>query len=323
MRNASVSPGTPILNAMSVSGPNDPGGERDAREIRVDHAQGTQVGDHGVQDNRSTPVTAGRDALVAGRDINVENLHVHLRESKAPFVVDQGLHLQEKRGGFTGRLLAEVTDPFGLEVHRPISLEGREDLPELPLYVTREHDRELAGTVQSAVAGTSGIAVLVGGSSTGKTRACWEALQLLRGVPPSESWRLWHPIDPSRPGAALRELPSIGPRTVVWLNEAQFYLDGPDGVGEQVAAGLRALLRDPARGPVLVLATLWPEYWFGLTSRPSDGALDVHAQARELLAGRDISVPTAFSNVQSRRITRSDDPPFCQTDVTHGIYGSF
>ena len=107
--------------------------------------------------------------------------------------------------------------------------------------------------------------MLVGGSSTGKTRACWEALQLLRDRP--GQWRLWHPIDPSRPEAALRELPGIGPRTVVWLNEAQFYLDAADGgLGERVAAGLRELLRDPARAPVLVLATLWP--LLGRADRP-------------------------------------------------------
>ena len=99
--------------------------------------------------------------------------------------------------------------------------------------------------------------MLVGGSSTGKTRACWEALELLR----PKGWRLWHPIDPARPEAALRELPRLGPRTVVWLNEAQFYLDAPGGLGERIAAGLREALRDPARGPVLVLATLWPQHW--------------------------------------------------------------
>ena len=86
----------------------------------------------------------------------------------------------------------------------------------------REHDQLLAGVVRAAADGRSGIAVLVGGSSTGKTRACWEALGLLRDQQPG--WRLWHPIDPTRPDAALRELPRIGPRTVVWLNEAQFYL---------------------------------------------------------------------------------------------------
>ena len=86
----------------------------------------------------------------------------------------------------------------------------------------------------------------------------------------TEPWRLWHPIDPSRPEAALRELPGIGPRTVVWLNEAQFYLDVADGgLGERVAAGLRELLRDPARAPVLVLATLWPQFWDALTARPA------------------------------------------------------
>jgi WD40 repeat protein len=70
-----------ILHAMSDSPPSDPGEEQDARLIHVDNAQGMQVGDYGIQDNRSTSVTAGRDALIAGRDINVENLHVHSGES--------------------------------------------------------------------------------------------------------------------------------------------------------------------------------------------------------------------------------------------------
>jgi hypothetical protein len=111
--------------------------------------------------------------------------------------------------------LAEVTDPFALEVHRPIQPEDPQPgLPALPTYVPREHDTELGSVVRAVAEGSSAIAVLVGGSSTAKTRACWEALQLLRDRP--EPWRLWHPIDPSRPDAALRERPAIGPRTVVW-----------------------------------------------------------------------------------------------------------
>ena len=206
-----------------------------------------------------------------------------------------------------GRLLAEVTDPFALEVHRPVQPGDRQPgLPVLPPYVAREHDQDLAQVVRAAAEGTSGIAVLVGGSSTGKTRACWEALGPLRDQP--EPWRLWHPIDPSRPEAALRELGSISPRTVVWLNEAQFYLNPPaSGLGERVAAGLRELLRDPARAPVLVLATLWPQFWHALTARPATGE-DPHAQARELLAGRDIPVPAAFTPEQVRQLTVSRDP---------------
>ena len=212
-------------------------------------------------------------------------------------------------GPAAGRLLAGVTDPFDLEVHRAVQAV---DIPAaglltLPMYVSRDHDRQLAELVQTAAEGASGIAVLVGGSSTGKTRACWEALALLRDQEPE--WRLWHPIDPSRPEAALRELPSIGPRTVVWMNEAQLYLDvAAGGLGERVAAGLRQLLRDPARAPVLVLATLWPEFWDRLTARPPAAGADPHAQARELLTGREISVPAAFNAAQIRQLTRAGDP---------------
>ena len=205
-----------------------------------------------------------------------------------------------------GRPLEEVTDPFALEVHRPVQPEDAPPgLPVLPPYVPREHDEVLGRVVRVAAAGRSGIAVLVGGSSVGKTRACWEALAPLRGQNPS--WRLWHPIDPSRPDAALAELPGIGPRTVVWLNEAQFYLAPAEaGLGERVAAGLRELVRDPARAPVLVLATVWPGFWDTLTTRPASGE-DRHAQARELLAGHDITVPAAFTPAQMSHLAQAGD----------------
>ncbi len=205
-----------------------------------------------------------------------------------------------------GGLLAEVSDPFALEVHRPVQPEDAPaGLLELPAYVSREHDHLLSQTVRAAAGGRSGIAVLVGGSSTGKTRACWEALHLLRDQ--DRPWRLWHPIDPTRPDAALRELPRIGPRTVVWLNEAQCYLDVAEaGLGERIAAGLRELLRDPGRAPVLVLATLWPRFWDALTARPGDGP-DPRAQARELLVGHDITVPAAFTAAQVDRLSWAGD----------------
>ena len=205
-----------------------------------------------------------------------------------------------------GRLLKEVTDPFALEVHRPVQPEDPQPgLPALPTYVAREHDMELGRVVRAAAEGSSEIAVLVGGSSTGKTRACWEALQLLRDRP--EKWRLWHPIDPARPEAALRELPGIRPRTVVWLNEAQLYLDIADGgLGERVAAGVRELLRDPALAPVLVLATLWPQFRDDLSARP-EGRSDPHAQARELLAGHDITVPTTFTAAELQQFSQAGD----------------
>jgi hypothetical protein len=210
-------------------------------------------------------------------------------------------------GSAAGLPLAEMTDPFALEVHRPVKPDDPQPgLAPLPEYLAREHDTELRQVTAAAARGTSGTAVLVGGSSTGKTRACWEALGPLRDRP--ERWRLWHPIDPTRPEAALRELPAVGPRTVVWLNEAQFYLITSDETGERIAAGLRELLRDPARGPVLVLATLWPEYWNELASRPPAGEPDQHSQARELLAGYGINVPASLTEAELREAAASGDP---------------
>ncbi|WP_439677904.1 hypothetical protein [Embleya sp. MST-111070] len=150
-----------------------------------------------------------------------------------------------------GRPLAEEADPFALEVHHAIDSRTA-GLPVLPAYVPREHDHLPAEAVTRAAAGADGIAVLVGGSSTGKARACWEALHLLRER--EEGRRLWHPVDPSPPGAASAELGYLAPYTVLWLNEAQEYLT-PAPHGEELAASLRTALRDPRRAPVLVPAT--------------------------------------------------------------------
>ena len=238
--------------------------------------------------------------------------HERTQDMLARLTVDvRDMLARQGHSAAAGRLLDEVTDPFALEVHRPVQSEApRHGLPVLPVYVPREHDAELEGVVAAAAEGESGIAVLVGGSSTGKTRACWEALRLLRDQP--QHWRVWHPISPSRPEAALRELSTIGPRTVIWLNEAQFYLDVPGGVGERIAAGLRELLRDSFRRPVLVLATMWPSFWDVLTTRPDSGMEDPHAQARELLVGRGIIVSASFTAAQVALLGETRDARLVQ-----------
>ncbi|SEC05003.1 TPR repeat [Streptomyces sp. 2231.1] len=108
----------------------------------------------------------------------------------------------------------------------------------LPTYVERGHDLVLADAVRDVMAGRSRMVVLVGHSSTGKTRACWEAVEPLAG----RGWRLWHPFDPTRAEAALEGLHRVAPRTVAWLNEAQHYLGGREA-GERVAAAPELLNR--------------------------------------------------------------------------------
>ncbi|WJY41561.1 tetratricopeptide repeat protein [Streptomyces sp. P9-2B-2] len=110
-------------------------------------------------------------------------------------------------------------------------------------------------------------------------------------------------------------LDEVGPRTVVWLNETQHYLLTPtNSLGEQVAAKLRTLLRDPERAPVLVLGTTWPEYWQALTAPSLPDDEDTHAQARALMVGHIIRVPEAFTEraVQALHDAAADDPRLAQ-----------
>ncbi|MFE2759714.1 hypothetical protein, partial [Streptomyces halstedii] len=206
----------------------------------------------------------------------------------------------------------------GLGIHPALDTDGARDRPDvLPAYIRREHDARLGTVIDDARLGTvvdgtrkrrSGIAVLVGGSSTGKTRALWEAV---RGLP--DGWRLWHPLSPTAPEALLAALPDVAPYTVVWLNEAQHYL-GPDPLGEQVAACLWELLHDPLRAPVLVLGTLWPKHWDDLTRRTD---LDPHAVARGLLSEHKIDVPDAFTPADMAALAANSADPRLKAAAEH------
>ncbi|WP_171163851.1 helix-turn-helix domain-containing protein [Streptomyces sp. I05A-00742] len=189
-------------------------------------------------------------------------------------------------------------DPHDLEVHPSGSAAAASSVRALSGYVRRAHDQVLAEAVSEVMEGRSRMLVLVGSSSTGKTRACWEAVQPLA----DEGWQLWHPYDPTRAEATLAELERVVPLTVVWLNEAQHYLGHPQ-VGERIAAALHTLLTDPSRGPILVLGTLWPEYEGQYNAMPRPGSPDPHSRARELLAGRTVTVPDTFNQDALRTAT--------------------
>jgi hypothetical protein len=185
-------------------------------------------------------------------------------------------------------------DPHDLEVHPAGAAAGggegtsARERRVLSGYVPRQHDQVLAAAVRDVASESSRMVVLVGTSSTGKTRACWEAVQPLAAL----GWRLWHPFDPGRAEAALKGLHQVRPRTVVWLNEAQHYLGDP-AYGERIAAAVHHLLI-PERAPVLILGTLWPEYADRYTALPAPDTPDPHSRARELLSARTVSVPDTF-----------------------------
>jgi tetratricopeptide (TPR) repeat protein len=112
---------------MSVLPPGDPGaGERDAKAVHADQMQGTQVGDHGTQDNRFTQVISGRDALVAGRDFYVQDLHVHIGDADGEVT---GELRPDGAGGAVNDVTADIvvrarTIHGGIHRHRHIVASG-------------------------------------------------------------------------------------------------------------------------------------------------------------------------------------------------------
>jgi len=169
-----------------------------------------------------------------------------------------------------GRPAAEW-DVRRLGVHAAISVAGVADAVP-PEYVPRDVDGGESGVRAqvAAAAERGGFVLLVGGSSVGKTRSAAEAVA---AVLPD-----WWLVRPGMPGevAALAEAPAR--RMVVWLDELQHYLDGPDGL---TAAVVRALVNPPR--PAVVIGTLWPDLYARYTAMPAPGGEDPYARERQLL----------------------------------------
>lgn len=208
-----------------------------------------------------------------------------------------------------GRPMSEVQDPFVLEVHEAISPSSVAlPVPRLPVYVPRQHDGDLEKVVDRALAGESGLAVLLGNSSTGKTRSAWEQVQRL-----PEEWWLWRPAHPDE---LLLKLRAVGPHTVLWLNELHRYLYTDDvRRDETTAARVLETLRDPSCAPVLILGTLWHEYRLRLAPAEIDN--DFRPQVRILVSGHFIPVPEAFTQAELRLLAGAAerDPRLAEAQV--------
>jgi len=185
-----------------------------------------------------------------------------------------------------GAVRVREARPRLLGVHASIQVDSV--ATDLPAYVPRDLDADLRTAVAGAAA-TGGFVVLVGGSSVGKTRALFEAV---RAVVPE--WWLVHP-DPADADVLAALAMASTPRTVVWLDELQRYLDTPDGL----SAGLvRRLI---AAGAVLV-ATIWPNEYARRTGSRMPDQPDTHVNEREVLQlGLSIDVPDTFSVAERRR----------------------
>jgi hypothetical protein len=177
-----------------------------------------------------------------------------------------------------------------LGVHAAISAPGVSDeIP--PEYVPRDTDVDEHGVRAkvAAAAQQTGFVLLVGGSSVGKTRCAAEAVKAL--LP---DWWLIHPGGPAEV-ATLAVAPPA--RTVIWLDELQRYLDSEQGLA---GGTVRALLNTP--GPLVIIATLWPDRYAAYTAGHASGGPDPRAREREVLdLAAVIRIRPQFTAAEQRR----------------------
>jgi uncharacterized protein YidB (DUF937 family) len=205
---------------------------------------------------------------------------------------------------------AGAWDPEKLGVHR-VAGGGC-----LTPYIRRPHDDVLDALLDPAVR-RSRLVAIRGGSSTGKTRAAYEAVSRRQLA----GWRLDYP----RGEAGLSTLLDAGirARTILWLDELRDYTSGTDR-GTTMLDRLAQLLED--QDQVIVVTTMWPEHWTAYTdaARTAPGlAQDPAGAAGRLLArlpslsgyppadltsasGGVIDVPLAFTAEEVIAATRTD-----------------
>jgi hypothetical protein len=192
--------------------------------------------------------------------------------------------------GPVGGVRVSEVDLQRLGVHTAISVPGVSDRV-LPEYVPRDADTAHSGVRArlAAAAAESGFVLLVGGSSVGKTRCAAEAVQALM-----PGWWLVHPAGPDQVAVLAA---SHTPRTVVWLDELQRYLDGEHGLTGGVVRGLLNSAHQ-----VVMIGTLWPDLYAAYTAMPIPGGADPRAREREVLELAEVvRIDAAFSAAEQRR----------------------
>jgi transcriptional regulator with XRE-family HTH domain len=162
----------------------------------------------------------------------------------------------------------EAAKPRDLGIHSAITTPDTDG--DLPAYVERDFDFRLKAVLSNDLPNRGCFVVLVGGSSTGKTRSLYEAVD--------ELMPHWWLVQPSDTGELL-DLKNRPPRqTIFWLDELQRYLGShPPLTSECVLAFIR--------NGNIVVGTLWPDRYNAYMADSSD---DI---TRLLKIATHISVP--------------------------------
>jgi len=239
---------------------------------------------------RELPTSTVSDALSGKRPVKknlLESLLTAWRMPAAGYVEVVGawqrINAAVGQGPANARRVDEAS-PRELGVHPAISVDGATD--DLPTYVPRDFDDKLRDLIARGVE-RGCFVLLIGGSSWGKTRSLYEAVRVV--VPD------WWLVQPAKTYEIHDLLAAPTDRTVLWLDDLHRYLGAdPPLLREHVVTLVRTT-------GIIVVGTLWPDYYFMCKRLPADGA-DVHAEDRLLLDFADVvRVPDAFTEDERQR----------------------
>lgn len=183
----------------------------------------------------------------------------------------------------------------------------------LPRYIPRDIDEELRALL-TAAARDGGLVLVTGDSTSGKTRAAFEAL---RASLPDH--RVVQPADHTEMPAVARAVARSSEPCVVWLDDLERYLGpGPDSLTP-------ALLSRFAAGTTAVLATMrlrqYEAYTAGQDSaRGTAGAIG-GAHKGVLAAARRVNLDRMWSGTELARAGACTDDRITHALAHHGPHG--
>lgn len=221
-------------------------------------------------------------------------------------------------------LVREITSRRALGIHPaiPLPTDARGDLsPDLPTYVPRDCDADLR-TALTRMAQTGGFILLVGPPAAGKTRSAATAVQQSLG-----DWRIYVRSGELDLEALLDAEVNLS-RTVIWLDDIHELLDdygwseesddanrlsarsvATASIPGRLTSGVIRRLLLPAVGPVIIIATTWPERRDRMTTtKASKGIADPHADSRKIIDMADqIDLSLEFSEQEWLRAKQLSD----------------
>lgn len=186
----------------------------------------------------------------------------------------------------------DEVSPRELGIHAAITAE--DSFGDLPEYVGRDFDDELRKHISAGIE-RGCFVLLLGRSSSGKTRSLYEAVQV---VAPN-----WPVVQPAGTGEIVELLDGPRQKMIVWLDEMHRFLGADPRLTKEHVIRLLHF-------PAIVVATLWPDdYLKRKTPRGLGAPAELENDRRLLELAEVVSVPDVLSGpelAEAERVAETD-----------------